>query len=54
MTPMLFSVFAATIFTDSIEQNVETAYSHVEAGRDQLHKAAGYQVSRVSTLHQIA
>ena len=32
-------------FADSIEQNVETAYHHVESGKDELSKASTYQVS---------
>lgn len=32
------------VFADSIEDNVETAAGHVEEGREELIKAARYQV----------
>ena len=33
--------------TDSIEANVEQAHDQVEAGRDELQKAAMYQVRHI-------
>ena len=41
---LIITILFSPLLVDTIEANVEKAYSHVEEGTEQLQKASTYQV----------